>query len=284
MNSLQIVSAISQWMAERTNNSIEPGSDSAAFDPPLIGIACGDDSLFVHIADDIGSDFYWSPVDAFQHAYPSEKAEPAELSVIAWILPQTEETRMAHRKEKNLPSIEWSKVRLYGEQVNENLRKYMVSYFNEHGYQSCSPVLLPEWRRHVSEKYGFASSWSERHTAYVCGLGTFGLSDGLITSAGKAVRVGSVIVRLHCEPTTRAYSGHNDYCLYHTTGKCMLCVKRCPVSAISKKGHDKKKCKQYIRETTAQYVEKHQLGVKVNSCGLCQVGVPCEKRIPVRKK
>ena len=37
-----------------------------------------------------------------------------------------------------------------------------------------------------------ASTWSERHVAYVSGLGTFGLSGGLITAKGQAVRLGSV--------------------------------------------------------------------------------------------
>lgn len=35
----------------------------------------------------------------------------------------------------------------------------------------------------ISEKT-FGSNWSERHAAYVCGLGTFGLSKGLITDKG----------------------------------------------------------------------------------------------------
>jgi hypothetical protein len=61
-----------------------------------------------------------------------------------------------------------------------------------------------------STQYGFASSWSERHTAHVCGLGTFGVSDGLITPVGKAVRVGSVIVRKRFKSTPRSYKNHNE--------------------------------------------------------------------------
>ena len=39
----------------------------------------------------------------------------------------------------------------------------------------------------MSEKYAYASTWSERHAAYAAGLGTFGLSDGLITAAGQGM-------------------------------------------------------------------------------------------------
>lgn len=168
--------------------------------------------------------------------------------------------------------------------VNEKLRQYTVDLFAEEGSQACAPVLLPGWRRALSDKYGFASSWSERHTAHVCGLGTFGLSDGLITPAGKAVRVGSVVVRKRFPPSKKPYQNHNEWCLFHAKGKCHGCIKRCPAGAISEAGHDKEKCKAYIRNVTALHVEQNQLGFKVNSCGLCQTKVPCEARNPVAMK
>lgn len=282
----QIKEHITSWMNDHANNAIEPGSDVHAFSFPLVGIASAEDSLFDFLKSDIGHEFYWTPQEAFSHAYKDESVRADELSVIAWILPQTEQTRLAHRKAEALPSIEWSKVRHYGEKVNENLRRYVVDLFLSEGLQACAPVLLPEWSGAVSEKYGFASSWSERHAAHACGLGTFGLSDGLITPAGKAVRVGSVIVRKRYSPTMqiRPYTQHNEWCLFQATGKCLACMRRCPAGAISESGHDKTKCKDYIRNVTAVYVEKEQLGFKVNSCGLCQTKVPCESQNPLNRK
>lgn len=278
-----ITEHIEAWMDELENNALEPGSEVKAFAKPLVGFASGDDELFDFLKDDIGPDFYWTPMDAFTNAYPDEKVVPNELSVIAWVLPQTKQTRLAHRKAIDTPSIEWSKARHYGEQVNEKLRRYLVDLFKRAGYQACAPVLLPQWARNESKRYGFASSWSERHAAHVCGLGTFGLSDGLITPAGKAHRVGSVIVRKHYTPTSRAYSQHNEWCLFHTTGKCLVCARRCPAGAISEAGHDKVKCKNYIRNVTAVYVEQQQLGFRVNSCGLCQTKTPCEHQNPTNR-
>ena len=276
-----IVQHIVSWMENPSHNLLEPGSDIPAFSKPLVGFASGDDELFSFVKKDIGSDFYWTPVEAFTQAFPDERVKAAELSVIAWILPQTEQTRLAHRKAVDLPSIEWSKARHYGEKINERLRQFVVDRFRADGYQACAPVLLRQWSRAHSDKYGFASSWSERHTAHVCGLGTFGLSDGLITPAGKAVRVGSVIVRKKYPPTPRTYASHTAWCLFHSTGKCRACIDRCPAGAISQTGHDKIKCKAYIRNITAVHVEREQLGFKVNSCGLCQTRVPCEKQIPL---
>lgn len=282
-NIQKITDFILQWMADLKNNAIEPGADQPAFSEPLIGIGAGDDQLFSFLKQDIGKDFYWTPLDAFTLAFPDKQVASSELSVISWVLPHTQTTRLAHRKMTEMPSIEWSKARHYGEIINENLRKEVVAFLHTHNLQACAPTLLPEWDRNLSPKYGFASCWSERHTAHVCGLGTFGLSDGLITPAGKAIRVGSVIVHAPLPATPRPYSQHDEWCLFTNSGKCLACVRRCPAGAISKKGHDKEKCKKYIRDITAKHVEDKQLGFRVNSCGLCQTKVPCENRNPYAK-
>ncbi|WP_272698968.1 4Fe-4S ferredoxin [Desulfovibrio sp. Fe33] len=284
MNLSQLSSIIDDWMAVPGNNSLGPGLSLPAFDTPLVGCAAGDDPLFDFLKRDIGAEFYWTPEEAFALAFPEAGADGSDLSVVSWVLPQTRNTRQAHGLNKELPSIEWSRARHYGEMVNEALRRFVVRSFEGEGVLACAPALLPMWTRAESSKYGFASTWSERHTAHVCGLGTFGLSDGLITARGKAIRVGSVVVQAQLAPTPRTYTHHNEWCLFHAKGKCRACIKRCPAGAISEKGHDKVKCKAYIRTITAAHVEEHQLGFRVNSCGLCQVRVPCESRNPTAVK
>ena len=81
-------------------------------------------------------------------------------------------------------------------------------------------------------------------------------------------------------PLASKSAGHRDGCLFFATGKCGACIKRCPAGALSSAGHDKRRCKAYIRGVTSPYVESTLLGVAVNACGLCQTGVPCEKGIP----
>ncbi|MHB8766391.1 MAG: epoxyqueuosine reductase, partial [Deferrisomatales bacterium] len=121
-------------------------------------------------------------------------------------------------------------------------------------------------------------SWSERHAAHAAGLGTFGLSDGLITAAGKAHRLGSVVVDRPLEPTPRPYANHTAYCLFHARGTCGKCITRCPIGAITKQGHDKNLCCRYV-DMTFQYVPR-QYGFEGYGCGLCQTGIPCESTIP----
>ena len=206
------------------------------------------------------------------------EAKPEELTVISWVLPQTKATKYDHRKETKMPSERWARARIMGEGVNVKLRKFMLRELGESGYPAVAPMLSPLWGEHMSEKYLFASSWSERHAAYAAGLGTFGLSDGLITAKGKAHRVGSVVAKIRIPPTPRPYTDHHAYCLWYAKGTCGDCITKCPAGAISEKGHDKLKCSKYV-DTTHAFVEEHY-HFKGYGCGFCQVGIPCESNIP----
>jgi epoxyqueuosine reductase QueG len=57
-------------------------------------------------------------------------------------------------------------------------------------------------------------------------------------------------------------------------------MQRCPAGAITAAGHDKVRCKAYIRQETMPFV-KNRYGFEGKGCGLCQTRVPCESRIPV---
>ena len=276
-----ITRTIVAWMADPANNTLAPDLGEPAFDPPLVGYASGGDPLFDWLRDDIGPDFYWTPADVFREAFPDRTVRSEALTVIAWALPQTDRTRQAHRQCRELPSLPWSQVRHFGEMINENLRRFVVETLAGEGVAAVAPALLPQWSRATSARYGFASRWSERHAAHACGLGTFGLSDGLITPAGKAVRVGSVVAETVLPPTPRPYARHDQWCLRACGVPCRACIKRCPANAISETGHDKQRCFNYIRNVTAPYVAREQMpGIAVNSCGLCQTGTPCEHGIP----
>lgn len=262
-------------------NSLKNDENEPAWEKPLVGFARGDEALWDEFKRDIGN-FYLTPSEVFAQAFPNGNVKPEELTVITWILPQTERTKSDHRKEKSFPSERWSRSRKYGEEFNVKLRVHLVETLKKAGYEAVAPHLSPLWKMAQSEKYGLSSSWSERHASYVAGLGTFGLCDGLITPLGKAMRCGSVIVRLSIPPTPRPYITQHAYCLFYTKNICGKCADRCPAGAISKeKGHDKKKCQDYIDVKTTEYIKEH-FGLDIYGCGLCQVSVPCESRIPVK--
>ena len=258
------------------NNSFNDVGEPA-WDKPLVGFSNGADPLYDFYKRDIGS-FYVLPTEFMRDAYPSLQAKAFELTVISWVLPQTKATKYDHRKETRMPSERWARARIMGEDVNIRLRTHIVDELEKAGYPAVAPMLSHLWKQHISKKYLFASSWSERHAAYAAGLGTFGLSDGLITEKGKAHRVGSVIAKIVIPPTPRSYTDHHAYCLWYAKGTCGACIKKCPAGAISEKGHEKQKCSDYV-DTTHAFVEE-TYHFKGYGCGLCQVGVPCESSIP----
>jgi epoxyqueuosine reductase len=277
-----LVQSITEIIGASPENSLRLQPDEAAFGPPLVGFSKGDDPLYDFLKKDIGA-FYCHPAQIFAVAFPQKVVTGAELAVICWILPQTEATKREHRQQDRFPSERWTRARLFGEQFNNHIRKSVVELLRRNGHAAVAPILSPLWEPKTSDTYGFASTWSERHTAFISGLGTFGLSDGLITPVGKAVRIGSVIAEIDIEPTPRTSLSHTGNCLFFSSGKCMKCAERCPAGAISANGHDKERCKKYIREVTNPYaLEKFDL--QTNSCGLCQTNVPCESRVPLRKK
>ena len=188
--------------------------------------------------------------------------------------------RKANRRARTYPSEEWARIRVYGEAFNVALRHHVVKSLKDAGHAAIAPMLVPNWTIVKSERFSYASSWSERHAAHAAGLGTFGLCDGLITAKGKAMRAGSVVARISIEPTPRPYADHRAYCLFFAEGTCGKCIDRCPARAITEAGHDKEKCRQHLARSR-EYVEKTYKFVGYG-CGLCQVGVPCEAGIPVK--
>jgi epoxyqueuosine reductase len=275
-----ITSLIADYVAKSPANSIRNAENEKAWAEPLVGFSRGDDSIYqlYKEKDNIGP-FHWTPLEIFNLTFPEISVKPEELSVISWILPHTESIKADLRKQKTTPSEKWIRARIYGEEFNEELRRYVADSLAKAGYPAIAPIFSKSFRMGNSEKYGMASSWSERHAAYAAGLGTFGLCDGLITPKGKAIRCGSVVARVQIPVTPRPYQDHHAYCLYYAKGICGMCTTRCPAGAVTKSGHNKMACSKQCN-ATAEYADK-QLGLKGYGCGFCQTGVPCESQIPV---
>jgi hypothetical protein len=273
-----IEGVITDFIERSPENTLQNAAHEKAFDTPLVGFSNGGDPLYEAYKTVVGR-FHWTPSEIFTLAFPGAGAKPEDLTVIAWILPQTKATKSDNRKERLYPSERWARARIFGEAVNVKLRKLVVSALLERGFEAVAPMLFPQWERKDSDRYVFASTWSERHAAYASGLGTFGLCDGLITPKGKAVRVGSVVARINIAPTPRPYEDHHAYCLFYTQGTCGQCIDRCPVGAITEAGHEKRRCLEHIRPGTMGYVKAH-FGFDGYGCGLCQTAVPCESKIP----
>ncbi|MFC2006768.1 epoxyqueuosine reductase [Chloroflexota bacterium] len=260
-------------------------NDYVMWDEPLLGFADGDDAIFTKYRTIIAPE-HLTPREALAKAYNKSPEDMLlHLSVISWILPAVEETRKSNRTEVRAPSRLWSHTRWYGEKFNEKLRAHLVTLLTGMGYLAVAPLSQPYFKTYASDN-GPYSNWSERHIAYAAGLGTFSLSDGLITECGIAHRCGSVVTSLVLPVSLRTASSPYSNCLFYVGINCRACINRCPAAAINEKGHDKNRCQQYLRDigySRESFKDGYDDEKSVAGCGLCLTKVPCESQNPTKK-
>jgi epoxyqueuosine reductase QueG len=277
---------ISEYIASSPNNIMPGFNDEPIWDEPLVGFADGDDEIFQKYKEIIGQ-FHLTPREAMERhlsRITRGYSNPPRIGVISFILPSTKVTRLSMRKETQVCSLRWNYTRHYGQEVLNRLSRYLVTRLESMGYHAITPNLERFFEIKCDDPSKEASTWSQRHIAYAAGLGTFSLNDALITQKGIAIRVGSIICDLAVEPTPRPYKNHLENCLFYRDGSCGKCIQRCPSGAISEKGHDKVKCRNYLFEVMPKVAKElgrneafvgHYMG-----CGFCQTKVPCEGGIP----
>lgn len=245
------------------------------FESPLIGISSALDPLYTE-------DFKREGVISPDYRSPCEWL-PGAKSVISFFLPFTEEVRRSNRTKKDAPyqenllqpaSAAWLHGRIEGQNMINALTDYIQELLTEAGMENICPTTSGQLRMITP----YISTWSERHAAYASGLGTFGLSKGLITAKGMAGRFGSVITSGEFPADERPYSDPFEYCTM-----CGTCQSRCPVEAIRIErgcalGKDQTVCGPYIN---GNRLPPHgPKGIVRYGCGKCQAAVPCESRIP----
>jgi epoxyqueuosine reductase QueG len=167
------------------------------------------------------------------------------------------------------------------------MRHAMEQRLREAGFAAVAPHESPANEIAVRPGVGWSSRWSERHAAFVAGLGTFGLSGGLITRRGVAHRLGSVVTELKLPADHRAYGDAPfAWCLHHADGSCGACRARCPAGAIGTvvPKRDKQACFEWTYDRVRGEKGLAIYGWKgIYGCGLCQTGVPCEDRNPTEE-
>lgn len=250
---------IKNIMTDFTNDSplnvVRELNDLRIYDSPLVAVAAVDDPLFAHLKE--------TDVIGPLHMSPGEWLAGSK-AVISYFLPFTAAVRGANRQ-PGPPALEWLYGRIEGQTFNAALSQFLVNKLIEVGCHAVAPAL--DSRFAVVNR---RSNWSERHVAFIAGLGTISRNRSIITSAGAAGRLGSVVVDLELEATPRYYTGIEENC-----SQCGACIRRCPPQAISETGKDHAVCSDYVDKTKILFNPRY-------GCGKCQTAVPCEDRIPVR--
>ena len=284
MTKEEILSSIRQIAEKTPGNIIEiSGRSLRLFDEPLIGVGDAHDLLFTVFKN--------KNVIGQWHKTPEEWLLEAE-SIISMFFPFSQEVKTSNATMCSVASTEWVYGRVEGQTYISACTKSIRDFFVKEHTEACVPSLDVRFfrintgikrtldpsdpedgsRYPGADDKTFSSNWSERHAAFVCGLGTFGMSRGLITKKGIAGRFGSIIIAERMEADKREYEGLYDYCI-----KCGACAKRCPATAIPEKElKDHSLCAPVIAASRILFAPRY-------GCGLCQTAVPCQDGIPLRK-
>ena len=257
--------------AQTEGNTVPiPGEDRrlTIFGEPILGAADAADPIF---------DSFRSPDVIGENYMPPRAWMPGAGTVQSFAFPYTEAVRRSNgRPGETATSVEWTLGRYEGEIFLLSFAGALQKELESLGFACLRPPGDPRFglKPRLLEGNGPAdfrmeSRWSERHAAFACGLGTFGLSRGLITEKGMAVRFVSLITDAVTEPTPRTYTAYDEWCI-----RCGACGRRCPAEAISLEyGKNNIRCKQWVDRTRELYAPRY-------GCGKCQLAVPCESRRP----
>ena len=228
------------------------------YDPPIFAFGNPEDALYAAFkSPDIIGGHFLTPSDWL----------PTVRTVISFFLPYTERIKAANAQEYLWPADEWLHGRYEGQLFVKELSIYIQNILSDAGYASIVPAFDP---RYCVADSKLTSNWSERHIAFACGLGTFGLSKGLITEKGTCGRFGSILTALDLPKDNRTYQDIYEYCTM-----CGACIPHCPVQAISLSGGKAHlPCSAFLDRV-------HEKNTPRYGCGKCQVNVPCESRIPL---
>ena len=240
------------------------------YDDPIIAIGAADDPL-------------WEGLKAPQavgHLFTTPREWMAGAKcVVSYFAPFSDFVVQGNRRDDVAVGNGWLYARVEGQVFLTEINHFLEKWFESQGVTALSPYASDKFRYvfeagscdDIADKsLSFTSNWSERHVAFVCGLGTFGLSKGLITERGVAGRFGSVIVDAPLNVTPRPYTEIYEYCTM--CGACM----RCPGGAITlEDGKSHTACSAYVNKMREKYAPRF-------GCGKCQVKVPCERGIPKR--
>ncbi|MCI8869863.1 MAG: epoxyqueuosine reductase [Lawsonibacter sp.] len=282
MTNRELMDKIIKFTADSPENYI-PAEDAIRpdlagmklYEAPLVGFARADDALFT-------AEFKKPGIIHPEYQTPQEWL-PGARTVVSFFLPFTGKIKESNRSLTDTPyepgtpqrcSAEWLHGRIEGQIFVNRLTDYIQSLLENEGFESVCPTTSGLLRMITP----YISTWSERHAAYAAGLGTFGLSKGLITEKGMCGRYGSVITSAEFDADARPYSGPFEYCTM-----CGACMAKCPAGAIDKArgcalGKDQLLCAPYV---SGSKLPPQGASRRVRyGCGKCQSGVPCESGIP----
>jgi epoxyqueuosine reductase QueG len=218
---------------------------------PLVAFAAAEDPRFRDLRAIVGPG----------HMLPHDLL-PGARSVISFFLPFSPDIPESNAASRAAVSREWTLAYTESNALLARIKRDLTEKLAAVGVRAAGTPPTGQFDRKT-----LLSSWSHKSVAVIAGLGSFGVHHMVITDAGCAGRLGSLVVDVDL-PVGAAPPV--ERCTFFREGGCLECVARCPVGALDeRRGIDRHLC---CDRCLAAAQEDASLGAHV--CGKCAAG-PC---------
>lgn len=241
---------LAHWIRSSIEDAVASARTQTVYRRPVVGFANAEDELFLALRTVCGP----------QHLLPSDLLTGAR-SVIAFFVPFTGELVRLNARHPFV-AREWAVAYEETNRLVAAMCERLLADLASEGVRGASVAPTYEFDRR-----SLVANWSHKHVAYVAGLGTFGVNRMLITERGCAGRLGSLVIDARLPASSRP---SQPICSHYRGGRCLVCVRRCPVQALSVAGFARQRCYDHLLAVDAHFEDLQTVEV----CGKCATG-PC---------
>ena len=212
-------------------------------------------------------------IAASDHWHPYDLLSTAR-SVVVFFIPFNKEL-VKENKNGDRPCLNWGLAYIQTNRLIERLSHALNNLFKKHNFTSS---LTPA--THNFDEIKLMARWSHKHLGHLVDLGRFGMHGMLITPAGCAGRLGSLV--------TEADLGNHplieteEACLLKSGKDCGQCINACPVEALTEKDFDRRRCWNRLEENRSILNGFSELPNSTHVCGKCAALMPCSFKNPVK--
>jgi len=263
MNELVTPSDLRKVVEDYVANYPQKTGERSIWRKPLLAIARADDRFDI-----------LPRIAAEDHLLPRDLMSTAK-TVVVFFVPFVKELAKENHKGE-FPCRNWGLAYESTNRLINSLCKHIRQYLEDREHKA---ELTPA--THNFDQVKLMSRWSHKHLGYIAGLGRFGVNAQFITPSGCAGRLGSLVTDAELDDSPLIEE--KELCLHKNGQKCLACVKRCPVGAVSESGIDRRLCWQRLRYNLAKTEELTGLEDTTQVCGKCQVLLPCSLMAPKLK-
>jgi epoxyqueuosine reductase QueG len=205
-------------------------------------------------------------IAADDHLVPSDLLPDSE-TVIVFFLPFKASLGKENATGK-FPCRNWGLAYEDTNRLIGLIAQKISDYLTDHGFKTA---LTPATHNFDPEK--LMARWSHKHLAYVSGLGRFGINAQMITPAGCAGRLGSLVTNAVIDDSPVVTE--EELCIHKKGEECLKCVSRCPVKAVGENGINRQRCWDRLNFNLKHVQALAGMKNSTNVCGKCVVNLPC---------